>query len=190
MASSYPVRTPAWSLHYTGKNITADVSGIMVEIAYDRPSIAHRVTRSHTQGPRPALAGAVVSGPGRSPASLDRLRRRAAARCGDFQIDAFELDGPPDTFHVRGRRGDYAAPRTPTSAGFENQTLGQSRRRSRQAWLYRHRRPDGDQRPIRAGDAEFARRICSSSSGSRIARLRFLGARQGAGLCTVRTSKA
>ena len=46
--------------------------------------------------------------------------------CGSFQVDDLELEGPPDVFTIRAIPA-YITPalRTPTSAGYENQTLMQ-----------------------------------------------------------------
>ena len=127
MASSHPVRTPAWSLHYTGKNITADVSGMMVEIAYEATinsaSSDLEVTLEDRdrrwQGPWYPDQGDTVH-------LWIGYAGERGLDCGDFQIAELELNGPPDTFHLRClSTGITTAARTPTSAGFENQTLGQ-----------------------------------------------------------------
>lgn len=135
-AVSYPVRHPRWSLTYAGKDITLDVSAMMMELTYS-DGHAHSDDRPHARSraegdslevtfedrdrrwqkqwfpTRGDLVGALIG------YSDSRL-----LDCGIFQVDELELQGPPDTFHFRCiAAGIKPSLRTPRSAGYENQTL-------------------------------------------------------------------
>jgi phage protein D len=127
MAVSYPIRTPRWSLQYIGKNITADVSGMMVEIAYEEKINGassdleiHLEDRDRRwQGPWYPVQGDTVH-------LHIGYEGERGLDCGDFQVEELELTGPPDTFRMKClSTGISTAARTRTSAGFEGQTLGQ-----------------------------------------------------------------
>jgi phage protein D len=135
-AIAYPVRRPYWSLTYAGKNITADVSAMVIEISYSDRNAHSRRRRYHNeseadelevtfedrdrrwQGPwqptRGDLVGAMVGYYG-----VGNL-----LNCGIFQVDELELQGPPDTFHLKCiATGITPSLRTPRSAAYESQTL-------------------------------------------------------------------
>jgi uncharacterized protein len=130
MPTSYPVRTPAWTLTYQGTPITADISYMVKEVTYtdnvqgkagelsvkleDRNKLWQN-TWYPTQGDLVSLQIGYASGP-----MLD---------CGEFQIEDLELDTAVesgDEFTIRALPTWITpAMRTPYSAAFETQTLGQ-----------------------------------------------------------------
>jgi phage protein D len=125
-ALSYPVKHPIWVLTYAGKDITADVSNMAVEVTYsdkeehlsDELEVTFEDRDRRWQGPwlptRGALVGGLVGYEGVG-SLLD---------CGIFQIDELELKGPPDSFHLKCiAAGITPSIRTPRSAAYENQTL-------------------------------------------------------------------
>jgi phage protein D len=126
-ALSYPVRVPRWVLTYSGRNVTADVSGMVTELSYS-DKVAHasdevEVTLEDRdrrwQGPWFPVRGDVVT-------LLIGYDGEALLPCGDFQVDELELEGPPDTFHLKCiAAGITPAIRTPRSAAYEGQTLEQ-----------------------------------------------------------------
>ncbi len=118
----YPVRSPQWILSYSGVNITADISQMVLAIRYvDRLDGASgelevelEDSAKRWQGPwYPALGDVVSLQIGYSgEAMLD---------CGDFQIDELELDGPPDVMRLRCLAAYItAAMRTTNSVAYEN----------------------------------------------------------------------
>lgn len=126
-ALSYPVRTPAWTLIYRGVNITADVTPMVETIVYesheqhlaDEVQIALEDRDGRWQGPWFPTYGDVV-------ALQIGYAGEPLLPCGAFQVDELELQGPPDAVHLRCiAAGITSALRTPTSARFEGQTLGQ-----------------------------------------------------------------
>jgi phage protein D len=125
VAAGYPVRSPRWILNYAGRDITADISRMVISIAY-HDYLASRAGEIEVeledrdrlwQGPwYPALGDKLnlLIGYGGEP----------LLPCGDFEIDQLELEGPPDVFRLRCLAA-YVTPamRTPNSAAYENQSL-------------------------------------------------------------------
>lgn len=125
VAAAYPVRSPRWVLTYAGKNITTDVSRMVVSIIY-ADALAGQAGELELeiedrdrrwQGPwYPALGDKLnlMIGYGGEP----------LLPCGDFEIDQLELDGPPDLFRLRCLAAWVTpAMRTQRSAAYENQSL-------------------------------------------------------------------
>ena len=119
---SYPVRSPQWILSYSGVNITADVSQMVLAIRYvDRLDGASgelevelEDSTKQWQGPwYPALGHVVSLQIGYSGETL--------LDCGEFQIDELELDGPPDVMRLRCLAA-YITPamRTANTVAYEN----------------------------------------------------------------------
>lgn len=124
-AIAYPVRHPQWVLTYAGKNITADVSNMVTEITYtdheshvsDEIEVKLEDRDKRWQGPWYPTQGDLLT-------LQIGYANEPLLPCGDFQIDALELDGPPDAFHIKAiGAGITPSQRTPVSAGYENQTL-------------------------------------------------------------------
>jgi len=126
-ALAYPVRTPGWMLSYTGTDISADISRMVVNITYTDQlggrageiEVDLEDSAKRWQGPwYPALGDSVSLWIGYAGEQL--------LPCGDFQIDQLELSGPPDVFHMKCLAA-WVTPalRTPTSAAYENQNLAQ-----------------------------------------------------------------
>ncbi len=101
-SASYIVRAPQWILTYSGVNITADVSAMVLAISYvDRLDGASgdlelelEDSTKLWQGPwYPAIGDIVSLQIGYSGEPL--------LDCGEFQIDELELDGPPDVMRLR-----------------------------------------------------------------------------------------
>jgi uncharacterized protein len=124
MAASIPyaVRSPQWILSYSGVNITADVSQMVLAIRYvDRLDGASgelevelEDSTKQWQGPwYPALGDVVSLQIGYSGETL--------LDCGEFQIDELELDGPPDVMRLRCLAA-YITPamRTANTVAYEN----------------------------------------------------------------------
>jgi uncharacterized protein len=135
-AIAYPVRQPYWVLTYAGKNITADVSAITIEISYSDRNAHSRRWRHHNeseadelevtfedrdrrwQGPWQPTRGDLVG------AMVGYYGVGSLLNCGIFQVDELELKGPPDTFHLKCiAAGITPALRTPRSAAYESRTL-------------------------------------------------------------------
>ena len=120
--ASYIVRAPYWILTYSGVNITADVSEMVLAIRYiDRLDgtsgeleIELEDSAKLWQGPwYPAIGDIVSLQIGYSGESL--------LDCGEFQIDELELDGPPDVMRLRCLAAYItAAMRTANTVAYEN----------------------------------------------------------------------
>jgi uncharacterized protein len=124
-AFAYPVRHPRWLLTYAGRNITADVSGMVTEISYvdkvahvsDEVEVTLEDRDRRWQGPWFPERGDIVT-------VLIGYDGEELLNCGDFQVDELELKGPPDTFHLKCiAAGITPSIRTPRSAAYESQTL-------------------------------------------------------------------
>jgi phage protein D len=125
-ASIHPVRAPLWILTYQGVNITADVSRMVTEISYtnhenhlsDEIEVKLEDRDRRWQGPwSPTLGDTVTLQIG--------YAGEGVLPCGTFQVDELEIDGPPDTMHLKCiAAGITPDLRTTRSANYENQTLG------------------------------------------------------------------
>src|ERR1700683_1528914 len=122
---SYPVRSPQWILTYSGVNISADISTMILDITYRDflSSLSGEIEvtlEDHDQRWQgswyPALGDQVNLAIGYYGEGL--------LPCGGFQVDELELPGPPDTFTLRCLAA-FITPsmRTRNSLGYENQTL-------------------------------------------------------------------
>jgi Bacteriophage probable baseplate hub protein len=124
-AVGYPVRSPRWILNYAGRDISADISRMVISIAY-HDYLASRAGEIEVELEDRARRW---QGPW-YPALGDRLNLligysgEPLLPCGDFEIDQLELDGPPDVFRLRCLAA-YITPamRTPNSVAYENQSL-------------------------------------------------------------------
>ena len=104
MAAStfYSVRAPQWIVTYSGVNITADVSEMVLAIRYiDRLDgtsgeleIQLEDSTKLWQGPWYPAIGDIVS-------LQIGYTGEYLLDCGEFQIDELELDGPPDVIRLR-----------------------------------------------------------------------------------------
>jgi phage protein D len=135
---SYPVRHPAWVLTYSGQNITADITSMVIEISYSDTSGAHTHGRGRKaahetdevevtledrdrrwQGPWFPVRGDIVT-------LQMGYDGEEFLDCGDFQVDELELKGPPDTFHLKCiAAGITPSLRSPRSVAYESTTLDQ-----------------------------------------------------------------
>ncbi len=122
---AWPVRTPAWQLTYASVNITADITGMVLGIDYDsrEERLADELTvqledrDQRWQGPWYPVYGDTVT-----------LQIGYAGEpllpCGSFQVDAIELEGPPDVVHLKClAAGITPSLRTRSSVGYENVSL-------------------------------------------------------------------
>ena len=126
-AIAIPVRAPQWVLTYQGVNITADISRMVLAITYsDRLDgssgeleIELEDHDKRWQGPWAPTEGDQVN-------LMIGYAGEPLLPCGDFQVDDLSLSGPPDILQMR-CLSTYITPamRTPNSAGYESQTLGQ-----------------------------------------------------------------
>jgi len=121
-AVSYPVSSPQWILTYSGVNISADVSQMVLAIRYvDRLAGASGELELELEDSTklwqgawyPALGDIVSLQIGYSGGSL--------LDCGEFQIDELELDGPPDVMRLRCLAAYITtAMRTANTVAYEN----------------------------------------------------------------------
>ena len=137
---SYSVRIPEWDLVYQGKSITADITGMVIEISYKDGAKTSTVPHTHRRHRmRRDMADEVEvtledrdhrwQGPW-FPTRGDAVRLSIGyvgeklLNCGNFQVDEVELHGPPDTVHLKCvATGITASLRTPRSAAYESYTL-------------------------------------------------------------------
>ena len=98
-AIAYPVCSPNWMLSYSGINITADISRMVLSIRYvdelggrsGELEIELEDRDRRWQGTWFPQQGDVVS-------LLIGYSVEMLLPCGDFQIDDLEIEGPPDVF--------------------------------------------------------------------------------------------
>jgi len=124
-SSNIPVRHPKWELVYAGKPITAGIARMVTEVTYteklngEASELEVKIAddKKRWQGAWFPDKGDVVH--------LEiGYENETMLDCGDFQIDELELTGAPDEFHLRCISAAITtAARTPTSVGYENQTL-------------------------------------------------------------------
>jgi uncharacterized protein len=122
---TYPVRQPQWQLTYSGVNLTARIEQMIVDITYtdkeqhlsDEIQVTLEDSHRKWQGPWLPQRGDTVTL--QIGYAGDQL-----LNCGNFQVDELELEGPPDTFHLKCiAAGVTPSIRTKRSAGYEGQTL-------------------------------------------------------------------
>lgn len=122
---AYPVRSPDWILTYSGVNITADISHMVLSISHvdelggrsGELEITLEDRERRWQGPWFPQQADLVS-------LLIGYSGELLLPCGEFQVDDLEVEGPPDVFHLRCLPA-WITPslRTRNSFGYENQTL-------------------------------------------------------------------
>ena len=122
---AYPVRYPDWILTYSGVNITADISHMVLSISHvdelggrsGELEITLEDRERRWQGPWFPQQADLVS-------LLIGYSGELLLPCGEFQVDDLEVEGPPDVFHLRCLPA-WITPslRTRNSFGYENQTL-------------------------------------------------------------------
>jgi phage protein D len=124
-AIAYPVRSPNWILSYSGMNITADISRMVLSISYadelggrsGELEVELEDRERRWQGSWFPRAGDAVS-------LLIGYSGELLLSCGNFQVDELEVEGPPDIFHLRCLPAWITpALRTRNSFAYENQTL-------------------------------------------------------------------
>ena len=124
-AIAYPVRSPNWVLSYSGVNITADISRMVLSIRYvDELGGRSGELEIELEDRDRRWQGAWFPQQGDVVGLLIGYTDEMLLECGDFQIDDLELEGPPDVFHLRCLPA-WITPslRTRISLGYENQTL-------------------------------------------------------------------
>jgi len=122
---SMPVRSPGWTLIYSGIDITSAVSPMITRISYrdylsELSGEIDIEVEDHNQQWQsswyPTLGDEVSLSIGYAGESM--------LPCGDFQVDQVELNGPPDRFMLRCLAAFITpALRTANSVGYEGQTL-------------------------------------------------------------------
>src|SRR6266481_6333639 len=127
LSTVYPVRHPHWLLSYAGKNISADVSKMVIEITYtDHESHLSDEIEVQLEDRDKRWQGPWYPSQGDSLNLQIGYADEPLLPCGNFEIDELELDGGAggDIFHIKGiGAGITPSLRTPLSAGYENQTL-------------------------------------------------------------------
>ncbi|MGA8569168.1 MAG: contractile injection system protein, VgrG/Pvc8 family [Candidatus Binataceae bacterium] len=124
-AIAYPVRSPNWILTYSGVNITADISRMVLSISYvDELGGRSGELEVELEDRDKRWQGAWFPQPGDVVSLLIGYTGELLLPCGDFQVDDLEIEGPPDVFHLRCLPA-WITPslRTRNSLGYENQTL-------------------------------------------------------------------
>jgi len=125
VALSHQVRAPHWILNYAGADISADISPMVISIAYfDYLSARAGELEVALEDSDRRWQGAWYPGLG------DRLNlsigyaSEPLLPCGDFEIDQLELEGPADVFRLRCLSA-YITPamRTRYCVAYENQSL-------------------------------------------------------------------
>src|SRR5258708_8965106 len=127
LSTVYSVRHPHWLLSYAGKNISADVSKMVIEITYtDHESHLSDEIEVQLEDRDKRWQGPWYPSQGDSLNLQIGYADEPLLPCGNFEIDELELDGGAggDIFHIKGiGAGITPSLRTPLSAGYENQTL-------------------------------------------------------------------
>jgi phage protein D len=124
-AVAYPVPSPNWILTYTGQNITADISSMVLSISYtDHLSSRAGELDIVVEDSSRRWQGAWYPALGDEVNLLIGYQSTPLLPCGDFEIDQLELDGPPDRFRMRCLSA-YITPamRTRNTFIYENQSL-------------------------------------------------------------------
>ncbi len=121
-AVSYPVRSPKWILTYSGVNISADVSQMVVAIRYvDRLDGASGELEIELEDSTKLWQGAWYPALGDIVSLQIGYSGESLLDCGEFQIDELELDGPPDVMRLRCLAAYITtAMRTANTVAYEN----------------------------------------------------------------------
>jgi phage protein D len=121
-SASYTVRSAQWILIYSGVNITADVSQMVLAIRYiDRLDGASGELELELEDSTKLWQGAWYPAIGDIVSLQIGYSGESLLDCGEFQIDELELDGPPDVMRLR-CLGAYItiAMRTANTVAYEN----------------------------------------------------------------------
>ena len=124
-AITYPVRSPDWLLIYSGVNITANISRMVLSIRYaDELGGRAGDLEIELEDRDKRWQGAWFPQQGDLVSLLIGYTGELLLPCGEFQIDDLEVEGPPDVFHLRCLPA-WITPslRTRNSFGYENQTF-------------------------------------------------------------------
>ena len=124
-AVSHQIRAPHWLLTYAGRDITTDISPMVLSITYhDFLGARAGEIEVELEDSSRRWQGAWYPSLGDKLNLMMGYSGEALLPCGDFEIDQLELDGPADVMRMRSLAA-YITPamRTPNSVGFENQTL-------------------------------------------------------------------
>jgi len=125
VASTFPVRTPAWTLSYKGVAIAAAIEKMVLSMTYTShagsaaPELEFELEDrdKRWQGPWFPTRGDIVTG------SIGYAGEQLIS-CGSFQVDEVELRGAPDRVHMRCLAAFLTdAMRTPNQISYESTTL-------------------------------------------------------------------
>ena len=121
-SASYAVRAPQWILTYSGVNISADVSQMVVAIRYvDRLDGASGELELELEDSTKLWQGAWYPALGDIVSLQIGYSGEVLLDCGEFQIDELELDGPPDVMRLRCLAAYItSAMRTANTVAYEN----------------------------------------------------------------------
>jgi phage protein D len=121
-AASYAVRAPQWILTYSGVNISADVSQMIVTIRYvDRLDGASSELELELEDSMKLWQGAWYPELGDIVSVQIGYSGDLLLDCGEFQVDELELDGPPDVMRLRCLAAYItSAMRTANTVAYEN----------------------------------------------------------------------
>jgi len=121
-AASYAVRAPQWILTYSGVNISAEVSQMVVAIRYvDRLDGASGELELELEDSTKLWQGAWYPMLGDIVSLQIGYSGELLLDCGEFQIDELELDGPPDVMRLRCLAAYItSAMRTANTVAYEN----------------------------------------------------------------------
>lgn len=121
------VQKPLWILEYAGKDISADIAPYILDITYtdalqgESDDIEINLTDADHRwknGWFPQRGDEVILSIGYEGEPL--------IKCGTFQVDEVELNGPPDTVSLRAlSAGVNESLRTKNTAAYENKSLGE-----------------------------------------------------------------
>jgi phage protein D len=130
-AVSYVVRAPQWILTYSGVNISADVSHMVVAIRYvDRLDGASGELEIELEDSAKLWQGTWYPVLGDILSLQIGYGGESLLDCGEFQIDELELDGPPDVMRLRCLAAYItSAMRTANTVAYENMGIVEIARR-------------------------------------------------------------
>jgi len=116
------VRSPQWMLSYSGMNITADVSEMVLAIRYiDRLDGTSGELEIQLEDSTKLWQGAWYPAIGDIVSLQIGYSNEYLLDCGEFQIDELELDGPPDVMRLRCLAAYITtAMRTANTVAYEN----------------------------------------------------------------------
>ncbi|NTU68922.1 MAG: Cro/Cl family transcriptional regulator [Chlorobiaceae bacterium] len=121
------VRKPRWVLEYSGKDISANIAPYILDITYndvlqgESDDVEINLTDADHRwknGWFPQKGDEIVLSIGYEGAAL--------VKCGTYQVDEVEINGPPDTVSLRAlSAGVTESLRTKNTVAYENKTLGE-----------------------------------------------------------------